>query len=344
MLKRRAGVTLVEMMVATALFVVVWGAFIGVVISIQTDFRFHAAKSTLLQWNQRIVNDVRSDVISTRGYFENNALGLGYFDALSLDAESLPIDTLRLPTIDENGDFVPDVPGNQKTGNALFFIKTLPPFVQTVAVDAYGNTETYRINVYQFILYHLTLRPDETVGDHQGALDLIRWASIPVADYDQIMTIEDPDPNDSVDPREELAAAFESEYNSTWLWDAGEEVDSAFHQYVAGGGIDSSPTANMSIPRDPEVGLASVIPAGMTTLKQASVCFNTSTPDWGIGVTVPQYAVESSDGDGFPHGFEVQLVGASGSRRLLIRVALAKSASRTFVTRAFSAVLATRDF
>jgi hypothetical protein len=48
--------------------------------------------------------------------------------------------------------------------------------------------------------------------------------------------------------------------------------------------------------------------------------------------------------DGFPHGFEVQIIGPSGARKMLLRLALCKEGSSRLIGKDFKAILTTRDF
>jgi len=339
----RGGTTLLELTIVLVLISVAWMAFLLVAVETVHDYDFFNALNLLAQWNQKIVNDVRDDTLAAKQYFENDARGIDYFNALFKDAESPPVNSLRLPVIDETGDLGIDSPTDPRTGNCLFFVKTLPPFVATVPYDV-TEDRTYRVNMYCLVLYYLTLRQDERIADRRGTLDMMRWRSRPVADYNQIMAIEDPDASDAIDPRAEMVAAFVTEHDSTWLWSASEDVTNAFYECDEFGQINASPEPDMVIPQDPDEGIQSVIPATPTRAKRASVGFNSTTPGWDTGPTVPQLATEDATGDGFPHGFEVQICGPSGSRKVLIRMVLAKGTSRKIITREFAALFTTRDF
>ena len=339
----RSGTTLIELMIVMVLISVGWMAFLLVAVETVHDYDFFMALNLLARWNQKIVNDVRDDTLAAKQYFENDSRGIAYFNALFKDPGSLPVDSLRLPVIDDTGELGIDSPADPRTGNSLFFVKTLTPFVATVPYTA-TETYTYRVNLYCFVLYYLTLRQDERIADRRGTLDLIRWRSRPVADYTQIMAIEDPDGADIIDPRAEIVAAFVTQHDSTWLWSTAEDVANAFYECDEYGQINASPEPDMVIPQDPDEGLQSAIPATPTRAKRASVGFNSTRAGWDTGPTVPILAMEDPTGDGFPHGFEVQICGPSGSREILVRMVLAKGTSRKIITREFAAVLTTRDF
>ncbi|MFH0962858.1 MAG: prepilin-type N-terminal cleavage/methylation domain-containing protein [Planctomycetota bacterium] len=340
----RRGFTLVEMMTVLVIVAMAWWIFAVVVLSLMDESAVLSAHNLLARWNQEIVNDIRDDTLSAKRYFENDSLGQQYLDALEEDADSPWINSLRLPRIEESGAaLAPDTVGNQKTGNALLFTKVLTPFVVTVPYRE-GEDRDFRINVYRFVLYYLTIREKEHIGRCKDSLDLMRWASVPLADYAQVMAIEDPEPADSIDPRAEIVKAFVAQQGSEWLWDTSSDLDNAFYKCQPTGQIDTSPWPNMVIPRDSVEGLRSLIPAKVAKNKHASVCWNNGTNGFDAGIVVPRYAIANATGDGFPHGLEVQIVGPSGARELCVRLAMAKGTGKKVVGREFTAILTTRDF
>ncbi len=342
---RRAsrGVTLIEMMVVLVVVIVGWLALMAVALETMRTFGFFQSLNLLEKWNQAIVNNIRDDAVAAKQYFGNDTRGRDYFAALEKDSDSYPISPVRLPTIMSTGSLGADTVAEQKTGNLLLFSKSLEPFVATVARTG-SEDGTYRVNIYQFVLYYLTNRPQERVGEYTGVLDLMRWGSVHFADYGQIMAIEDPDPADGVDPRAGVVAAFVASYNSTWLWDSGEDVTRAFYRCDWVGNVAIDPEPMMVIDQHPTEGLVSTVPSGVTTSKHASICWNSGTPGFEVSAVVPAYALADSFADGFPHGFEVQIVGPSGARELMIRVVLVKGVGKGIISREFTAVLTTREF
>ncbi len=337
------GFSFIELLVALSITALGFSAFLGIALQTMQDYEFFTKASIIAQWNQQIVNDIRDDTVSTKKYLNNDARGLAYLAALALPMTVPPLNTMTLPTIDETGLIEVDTAGNAKTGNALFFAKTLKPFVTTVQMDP-ATTATFRINMYSLILYYLSIRPNDMIGQSPSSLDLIRWVSVPVADYGQVMAIQDPDPADFIDPRKNLVANFVTQTGSTYLWDSTEDVDHSFYLCDATGFISGMPEMNMVIPQSPSGGLDSTTPGGPRTGKRTSICMNTGPPGFEGGPRVPLFAIPDATGDGFPHGFEVQLVGPSSARKLLIRLAMVKEGSQRMIGKDFKAILTTRDF
>ena len=97
------GFTFVEMMVCLVVVTVGFSAFLGLTLQTMRDFDFYSSANQVSQWNQEIVNKIRNDTLSTKEYFENDAMGQDYFLALQFPQDSPPLASLRLPTIDEEG-------------------------------------------------------------------------------------------------------------------------------------------------------------------------------------------------------------------------------------------------
>jgi prepilin-type N-terminal cleavage/methylation domain-containing protein len=359
----KAGFTLVEMTISLVVMAVGFSAFLGVALESMRDFEFYTKLNLVAQWNQQIINDIRKDCLSTKRYFSDDAEGQSYFAALDFTTAPLPVDSLRLPWVDEAGTFDVDTLGNEKTGNALFCVKALPltsstfnagmgkdfvtDFTVVIGMDP-EDTATYRINAYRFVVYYLNERISDSIGRHPDSLDLIRWASVPVLDYGQVMAVQetflDVDSGITFFPRQDLVSQFVTSYNSNFIWHSNEDVDNSFYFCSAAGIIDALPDNPMTIPQDPVIGVQSMLPGGMRNGRQISVCYNAGTPNFQAGPVVPMYALANGTGAGFPHGFEVQIVGPSGARELLMRLALAKEGAGRIIAKDFKTILTTRDY
>jgi len=363
--KQCGGFTMIEMMVSLVVMSMAFSAFLGVALKTVRDYEFFTAMHQISQWNQQVVNDIRKDTLSTKIYLDMDTVGMEYYSALNLPGDRLPISTTRLPLVEEDGVVEKDTLAHEKTGNSLFFVKTLAvgsgdavysgpdedfirEFTVQIGQDA-EDTATYRINAYRFVLYYLMMKTGDSIGSSPDSLDLIRWASIPVADYGQVMAIPesvlDEDSGMTFYPREQLVAQFVDDYESHFLWDSSEDIDNAFYYCDEVGHVSSMPESDMIIDQDPEAGICSMIPGGgMRSGKRTSICMNDGTPNFQAGPVVPLYAVADFREEGFPHGFEVQIVGPSGARKLLVRLAMAKEGFRSILGKDFRAVLTTRDY
>jgi hypothetical protein len=121
-------------------------------------------------------------------------------------------------------------------------------------------------------------------------------------------------------------------------------VDNSFYFCSDAGAIDAAPENDMLIPQDPSIGMQSMLPGGMRNGRRISICYNSGTPNFQAGPVVPMYALADATGNGFPHGFEVQIVGPSGARELMLRLAMVKEGANRLIGRDFRTILTTRDF
>jgi hypothetical protein len=352
------GFTIVEATICLVLMTVSFGAFLGVALQSINDFAFFSAHTKVGQWSQERLNDIREDTLSVKQYFDSfnvSPMSQDYFNVLDLPANSMPLNnTVVLPEIVETGIFEPDIiSGIAKTGNALFFVRSLEPFAVRVQVDPNlldpADWHIYRIPVYTFVLYYLTRRVSEPIVNSNDSLDLIRWSSLPVADYDQVMQFEELVQDGGLEcyPRAQVITEFRNEYGGEFLWVNGEELNLAFYRTYADGTHDMMPEdpANLTITMDEWQGLFSRMQNnGTSHVKQASVFMNRGTQGFEIGPIVPQFAQASQAGDGFPHGFEVQIVGPSGAREVMVKLVLSKGGAQRIVARDLKAVLTTRDY
>lgn len=353
------GFTLVEVTISLFLVTVAFAAFLGVALESLHDFSFFSSCTQVCQWNQETVNEIRDDTLSVKQYFDNlgvSTMSQDYFDILELPANSMPLNnTVELPVMDPTGTFEPDAgAGTAKTGNALFFVRTLPPFEVRVQMDPTlldpVDWHIYRIPVYTFVMYYLTKRTGQPCGRSPDSLDLIRWQSVAMLDYNHVLEFPE-NVTQGVDvcyPREQVIQLYLNTYNGAeFLWVPDADVNDAFYRCYLDGTIDATPIlkTDMQIPMDNYDGVFSREAGnGVNHILQSSICMNRDYQGFETGPIVPQLGIASSAGDGFPHGFEIQLVGPSGARELLIRVVMAKEGSKGLVARDFKAVLTTRDY
>ena len=351
-------------MIALCIMAVGFSAFLGVALESMRDYEFFNSVNLVSQKNQEIVNTIRKDTLSSKQYF---GLDVGadtytqdYLAALELPAASMPMNSTRMPLIDEAGIFEVDmVGGTEKTGNGLFFVKTLSPFVAQDVPISDSEALDFRVSAYRFVYYYLTRQVNDTIGVSRDSLDLIRWSSTVVLDYRHVMDVanevEDPDSGNKYYPRADIISQFVANYPGYadhFIWDSSETVDLSFYRCDAFGTISNAPEANMLIAQDPSSGLVSMISGGIRrgetygTVrrgKRQSISMNDTETGFSGGAVVPELGLTDPTGDGFPHGFEIQLIGPNSARELMVRVALAKEGSRGIIERDFKAILTTRD-
>lgn len=330
------GMTLVEMVVVMACFSVVAIGAYEIISQMQVSNDQMTGWNNLTQWSQRAIDEIQLEVTQGRTFYQNDTFGQSYQAKLQLD-EAYPVfTTTRLPLIDVNGTFHQDTAPSTRTGNALLFVRECAPYV---GLDGGGNTR--RIDVYSFCYYYLS-EANHSIGNKPTSLRLIRWKSSEFADYNQVMAITATDRTGLVD----------NLYNARGirhLWISQNLPNSAFYPLdidddgrgdTDGDHIWENPDGGYVIQRNTS---ASVI--GSLGLISASVSWNQETQFWTPDV-VPKFAVADLTGVGFPHGFEVQAIGPTAARQVLVRLVLAYfvSMNQTLFSTEATTVIALREY
>jgi len=318
--------TIVELMIVTVFLSVLFVLFYQLVLRITQANEYAMAFSELSTYSQQACNDMKEDLTASRFLFQNDSFGNAYWDAIMFPTDAQPLNSCRLPTAEELGNFEPDTATHQKTGNCILFIKNETPFT---TVCKYGpddtDYKTVRIDVYRIVAYYLTKITGSDIGNKPDSLNLIRAETELYADYSQLIYIGENDPDDDhPDLQEELLAKLVEDADVNYAWKTSEEPDEAFFPIELTGStytLATSPQSPMVIQFD---SWEEVVPN--MKYKHMSVCWNIDDT-FRLPIKVPTFGVASAAGDGFPHGFEVQIIGPSGARQIMTRIALVKETS-----------------
>jgi hypothetical protein len=289
------------------------------------------AHADLATQSQRVLNQIKDQLNQSRRIIDSSALGQAYWNMLDLSDAPPPLSTTKLPLIEQNGSLSPESSGfvADSVGNALFFAEGTAPFFE--------DTTTTRIDIYRFRYYYLTQRTDIAFADKPGRLDLISWRSVYYADGGQLQSLSDTD-------RPIVVQALRAS-NIDHAWRASRPAGTAFLELTSGGDLDSV-SSSYKIEQD-GYSLAALesaggrINGGMTF----SVAYNSSPGDHNA-VTVPDFASPSTNAEGFPHGFEIAVVGGSGGRQVFMRLVFTADpgALRRPISRANTILAEARDF
>lgn len=313
---RQRGFTLVEMMVALVILVAVVVVVAQLVLQ-STRAQSHAARvGQATELNQQILDQLRMDLLSSVRLFENDALGTAYLEVL--DDSGRPSVSRCLPTLNASGSFSKESTSGEATGNAMLFARHA--WTDEVQVSS-GNR--YRTDIYRLVYYYLAVQGRGPAPGSSIGLDLCRWMSEPLIDGHQIDDITDPFDRDEV---------LEHLYNRTpdvlgevrrsraeVVWYLGEDptVAGTFRQVDANGYLSDKAGASRggkwTILRDPIWSMD-----GLLSHRHFSVATNHALGSIGVS----RFSVMDDAGDGFPHGFEVQCIGPSSARQVLIQLCL----------------------
>jgi prepilin-type N-terminal cleavage/methylation domain-containing protein len=305
-----SGFTLLEVMIVLTLFSMVMIASFELISSINSSSELMQGTSFMTEWGQKAIDRINLDVTQSRMIYENNSIGVAYQGRLQIEAAYPVLTGTLLPKVDSTGTFRLDTTVT-RTGNALLFIQEMTPFSTTI-----GST-LRRVNIYRMVYYYLSPN-NNSFGGRSSSLRLVRWQSKEFADYEQITAMS------AVISRQTIANALYNERGITYYWLPRNTPDTAFYEYDTDDiddddddNIDDDPNALYVMQKERS---DSVI--GLLGFGSSSISWN-KTATFTVPVTVPKFAIADQTGTGFPHGFEVQIIGPTGARQVMVRLVIA---------------------
>ena len=265
--------------------------------------------------SQDLVDEIRGHLQSSVRLFHDDAIGAAYRNLLALPAAPVPLNS-SLPRLEAAAIFERDPAVGGKTGNQLLFAK----HAWTTEFEC-ASSNRHRIDVYRVVCYYLAIedagpQPNSAVG-----LNLCRFVSEPLADGKQIDRI--PDPADQIEVLEHLRDGTPGADGRTFppvavVWRLGDAPATVgtLRQIDGLGALVTSPIA----PRGPGWELLPDVRQssnGLLSYRMHSIATNFAPAAMRVG----QFGVVSNTangGAGFPHGFEVQLIGPASARQVLL--------------------------
>lgn len=318
-----AGFSLLELIVASALLSIMVLAVSTLSVSGAQGQEYAGRLNRVTELTQDVVDKMRLELVSSVRLFGNDAEGTGNLALLDLGGAPAPLSGSTLPTVSPAASIRTDTVSNRITGNSLFFTKLAwtDRFVCTSGRD-------YLVDVYRWVYYYLTPVDGGPTPTRAVGLDLARVLSEPLADASAIDRITDPD---------DLAEVLEHLHEATA--DADGVVHAACEVVWQRGG---DPTAVgtfrqiedtvFTLSDDPVDGRPDpwVIQRndadshGLLAYRHHSVATIYSQANYGVG----RYGWVTTSGSGFPHGLEVQVVGPSSARQVLLHLVVASTSRR----------------
>ncbi len=304
------GVTLAEAMVALFLVSVVTLLFYGLLIGTLRVNMMLESRNDLTTIGQRVVNDIKDEILQSRVLFEDDTVGNGYVSALVIPSSFPVLTGSELPVIDQTGTLVPDT-STRRTGNSLLVVRSEVP--ESVFVDHDSDSSTPDIEIladrYHFQYVYVSQRSGRSFHQLGYFLDLIQARSHTYADYFQLQGL-------SPGVRAQVASQLNA-LGITMAWDPQQPASQAFYQIGSGGSLSGPVSHNIAIKEAnslvPEFA-GGRISGGM----EYSVGVHTTPPLQTVD-PINLFALQSGS---FPSGFEVLVVGSSSSRKVLVRVVL----------------------
>jgi prepilin-type N-terminal cleavage/methylation domain-containing protein len=304
--RRDRGYTAIEMAITMVILALMTLVIERTVTGLTDTERTMRAVRTTAQVGQEACYRLRDLVATSRKLYCNDALGNGYND--KVDRTRFPLfPSSRLPTVDEVNPLGPDEPGDPRTGNVLLFVRELDP-VPCVAVAA--TKKIRMVDTYRLVSLYLSQSDRTLVAGGLQALDLVEWRGQAYPSYAQVSQIS------IAAEKTNTVKELYNRYGFDYLWDPTQPVASAFYAIDGNGVIAAVPTAVTTIPEDMNVSRGGRFVHMNVAVARTDL---TSRP------RTPMFSVEPI-ATWTPHGFEVKAVGASGSRKVWMRLTVEQQA------------------
>jgi len=318
---RERGFTFIEVTIAAALVLILAWLVASLILDGTRAQKFAERQSRVTEITQDIVDEMRSSLGASIRIFGADSVGQNYRSRVVLQqGMHQPLVGARLPAIVAAGSFDQESAMELRTGNELLLAR----FAWTDEFRTETDS-TYRVDVYRLEYWYLT--PDGQ-GPREGApdgLNLARWVSEPLADSVQIDRIADPDEREAVCRHlTEASPGTDGRMRDPVyvVWHVGEDPDTVgtFQSIREDGSLDDSPPASRSATWEIQ-GDTRLSDPDILVYRHHSVATNFARSVMGVG----RFGLVSSDGEGFPHGFEVQVIGPSAARQILLHLSLVSS-------------------
>lgn len=314
---REAGFSLLEVTIASVMVLMLAWLVATLSIDGMRAQKYSERQARVTEITQDVVDDMQRSLGSAVGMFGGGALGEGYRAALVLGTLPNPIASSRIPTVDVSGRLEREGTSGTRTGNELFFAR----YGWTDEFEV-GSGRVYRVDVYRIERFYLTRA---SVGPRQGApdgLNMAHWVSEPLADGHQIDRITDT--NDLQDLLEHLltrspdvAGVVHDAVKLVWMGHVPIADPGTFREIDPSGSLSATPLG----PRGASWRIFSELrlcDPDMLVYRHHSIATNFALGSMGVGRFAP---IQATNG-GFPHGFEVQIVGPPSARQVLIHLTI----------------------
>lgn len=320
----RRGYTVIEAVIVTVLVALMSLVIERTVTGInQAEQTLRAVRNTT-ERGQKAAWDLRDIVTSSRKLFGNDVVGNAYI--AKLDRTKYPVLAgSRLPIFDEINPLGPDAVGDPHTGNELLFIRECDA-LPCVALAA--SKKMRIVDAYRMVCIYLTVSNRKLVNFQPNALDLVEWRSKHFPSYGQVIAIL------PVAERTNVVKDLYNRWGIDYLWDPAAPVATAFYGIDGLGNIAGAPSAVASIPEDMNVSRGARFVA-----RNVGVAYT----DVNSYPRTPMFSVEPV-ATWTPNGFECKVAGASGARKVWMRLTVEQQAAAGRIPAMQTTVVAnTRD-
>lgn len=320
---RPAGFTLVEAVVSSTLLALLVLALSSLASSGSDAQQYAQRLNRATEVAQEIVDQMRTELVSSVRIFGNDAEGNANVALVDLVGAPAPLAGSRLPTLATSESVRADTLGAEITGNSLLFAR----LAWNDRFQCTSGNE-YLVDVYRWYYYYLTPEEGGPAPGRPIGLNLVRIVSEPLIDAASIDRIDDPD-----DLKEMLLHLAEGTADASgvehdpcvivWQRGALPSVAGTFRMIDADdGSLSDTPIGSRPDPWN--VLRSESLVTGLLSYRHHSVATNHAPANFGVA----RYGLRSTAGAGFPHGFEVQAVGPSSARQVLLHLVVSSTNRR----------------
>lgn len=320
----QAGFTLVELVVSAMLLGLMIFSVSTLAVSGGEAQEYARRLNRATEITHEVVEQMRTEMVSCVRIFGDTTEGTENQALLDLTGLPAALADLRLPTVSSTATVRPDTVGAEITGNTLFFAKLAWPdrFVCTT-----GNQ--YMVDIYRWVYYYMTPEEGGPVPDSPIGLNLVRWVSEPLIDAASIDRITDA--NDRAEVLLHLASASPDAEGvkhvpAVMVWQRGAlpSVTGTLRMIDDNdGSLSNSPINGRPDPWNILQSTTDTLDT-LLTYRHHSVGTIYAQANFGVG----RFGIVNPVGGGFPHGFEVQVVGPATSRQTLLHLVVVSTNRR----------------
>lgn len=317
----QSGLTLVELVVVAALLGGLAYAVSSLSLTGVEGQEYARRLNRVTEITHELIDQVRTEMMSCARVFGSDTEGETNLALLDLGGAPVPLANRRLPVIAVDGEIRPDTAAVQITGNTLFFTRL-------AWTDRYvcESGAEYLVDVYRWIYYYLTPEGNGPMVGSPIGLNLVRVESEPLVDAASIDRI-----SILTDRRELLRHLREGTPDATgrqralcevvWRRGALASVAGTLRMIESDGSLTNNPSGTR--PPTWVVLRSSTNVRGLLSYRHHSIATNFARANLGVG----RYSVVNL-ASGFPHGFEVQIVGPATARQTLVHFVVASTNTR----------------
>ncbi|MBI5852096.1 MAG: hypothetical protein HZB39_13870 [Planctomycetes bacterium] len=267
---------------------------------------------------QDVLDEIQRGLGSAVGMFGAGAIGQGYVDALDMSSMPRPLLSSRIPTFDVSGRIERDPSNAIRTGNELFYAR----YAWTDEFQT-SSGAIYRTDVYRFERFYLTPVRGGPAQSRPDGLNLCHWVSESLADGNQLdrislASVRTESCAHLVNRTPDRTGVVRDAVKLLWIGAMAINAPGTLREIDVDGDLSLTPLPSrggLTWRILPEIRLCD---PDILIYRHHSVATNFAQTNTGVSRFSPQLTAN----EGFPHGFEIQVIGPPSARQVLVHLTL----------------------